>query len=159
MIRRRVEAFDRRQLVIRIERRRMTYGAAFTVEDILSARSQAVEPVRVRWGLERINVKRHRVELFVAVTAARSRVGRRSEIARRGDKPTVAGQVVSALIQRSVTHQVHDRAMSHQAGVIEVLPLFDSDQVWNLRRIEWARTLAADYAGRHRRVPFCNLSA
>jgi hypothetical protein len=45
-----------------------------------------------------------------------------------------------------ITHQIADAAMKMGPGVVEVLALFDSDQVRNLGREQWTSVPARDDA-------------
>src|SRR5215510_1448492 len=153
----RIEALSGRQLVIRVERRRVAYGAAFLYKHFLTARSQAIELVRVRRRLERVNVERQSVELLVAVPVASRRVGQGSEVTGRRNESAVAGQIRGALIQRGVTHQVRNRTMPYHGSMIKVLSLAYADQIRNLRRIKRTRSLAGDHARRNRPVPVGHL--
>jgi hypothetical protein len=44
-------------------------------------------------------------------------------------EPVEVGSVVAALIQRRVTHQVHDRAMLLESSPVEIATVLDADKI------------------------------
>src|SRR5262245_47136556 len=61
MFRRDFESISGRQLVIRVQWRRVAYGALLALEHLLPPRRQGVESVRVRRRLERVEKEGQRV--------------------------------------------------------------------------------------------------
>src|SRR5215510_8532869 len=131
MIGRDGEAFSRRQLVVGVQRRSVTRGAAFSLEDLLSSLGTRVERVRVWRRSQRIHEKRKCIQLLVTVAALsrRSReclaVGRIS-----GDEAVMAGQDVTAGIDAAVhgrvAHEIANRTVLLKAGVVEISAVLDT---------------------------------
>jgi hypothetical protein len=61
----------------------------------------------------------------------------------------ITGQQVCALVHGAVSHEVGDVAMALEAGVIEIAPVFDANQVGHLHRQERIGALAKARAGRN----------
>jgi hypothetical protein len=140
----------RRQLVIRIQRRGMARGAPFALENLLATPGDVVKLVRVRRRLRRIDVKRQRVKLFIAVAAAVFRVRKLIEGGRPdGNETRIAGPIVGALIERRVAHQVNNRVLTLQSRGVQVAPIFYTDQIGNVRRIKGRRAMPGQHAGRN----------
>src|SRR5262249_62199853 len=96
MIGRDGEAFSRRQLVVGVQRRSVTRGAAFSLEDLLSSLGTRVERVRVWRRSQRIHVKRQCIQLLVAVAGQRRGVRTLSEVRRVSrDKAGMSGHEVT----------------------------------------------------------------
>jgi hypothetical protein len=62
---------------------------------------------------------------------------------------TVSSQQLRVLVDGRIAHQITDRAMPNQAGVIQVLPTLDTDQVGYLRRVTRIRALANAQSGQN----------
>src|SRR4029453_7427223 len=151
------KARGRIQPVVGIERWRVTPCAAFALEYVPAPNGQSVELVGIGRRLERVNVKRECVELLVAVTSlsplCKEPSGQLPDIARYcGNEVAVPRQHVHPLIECGVTHQVADAPMPHESAGVQVTPLFDPDQIGELRRRERARTLTGENASRNREV-------
>src|SRR5262245_28471534 len=138
------EAIRRSQLVVGVERRRVTHRAAFALENLLSALSQRVEFVWIGRRLERIDVKSQGVKLFITIAAQCRSVWQLLEawsVSR--NEPIVVGNAVTAIkypsIHRGVTHQVPDRAVGLKTGAVKIAPVFHTDQVWNLSWMKQVR--------------------
>ena len=101
------------ELVVGVEGRRVTAGAAFVGEDFLAADRGSVELVGVGWGLEGVEVEGEGVELLVAVAPADfdgvGWVGELLEVRDiGGDEAVEAGEHVTTLIERSVAHHIDE---------------------------------------------------
>src|SRR5881409_3976433 len=138
------ESICRCKLVVCVKRRRMATRASFALKYFLSAFGQSVKLVRIRRGLERIDVQRQRIKLLVAVARLRRRVGQLAEVFSIRNEIAVAPEQLSVLIERGITHEVPDRAMADKPSVIQITPVFDPDQVRQLRCITNARPLPND---------------
>ena len=135
----------------------MTGVAPFALEHLLAAPGQRVEPVGIGRRLERVNVERERKELLVAIPGSNSLCeessSRLPDTSRPcGNEIAVARQHVHTLIEGGVAHQVGDAPVPHQAAGIQVAPIFDPDQVGELRGGKGARALTGEDASRNREV-------
>jgi hypothetical protein len=150
----RSEAVDGCQLVIGVERRSMACGAAFASEDRFAARRRRIETIRIRRGVERIDVQRQRIHLLVAVAAVRDEsrllgIGEGLEIGKiGGDQSVETGQVVAALVQGRLAHQVDDGPLLLQAGAIQISPILHADNVRQLHGVERAGMVARHHSRR-----------
>src|SRR6516164_5245832 len=128
------------QLVIRIERRRVTADATFALKDLLSSPRLLIGAIRVDRRLERVHVQRESIEGLVWQTflyPLRIR-GKHVIWAKIGDfRKTDLSRI---------THQVSDPAMEMSPGVVDILSILDSDQVRYLRREQDAPVPSSDRA-------------
>src|SRR5260370_23374584 len=144
MVLRHCEALSRRQFVVGVERGRMAHDAALPLENLLSSLSKSVELVRVR-RLKRVDVETQGVKLLIAVTVRLSEgrtqlVGARQRLKVCGgrNESLVAGQVVRALVQRRVAHHVHNAAILLESRPVEIMAIFNANQVRYLGRVDRA---------------------
>ena len=124
----------------------MATGAPFAREYLLSSRSNSIELVRIRRRLERINVQRKRVKLFVTVAT----LGRRIRQRPFWPEVSVRGQEVPALIERSIAHQVCYGAMANEPAGVKIAPVLYANQIRYSRWKESARSLSRAHAWRDR---------
>src|SRR5262249_61404720 len=99
--------------------------------------------------LQRIDVSCERIQLFVAV--ASDTLGRRhllesSSISRY--EACVAGQTVGSRVHRRISHQIGNRPVTVETGVIEVAPVLHADQIGHLDGRKRTAPLPEKHPGR-----------
>src|SRR5262249_24914036 len=106
--------------------------------------------VRILRRLQRVKEFRQGEELRVAVTPSDlTGIGTHTKLGHRDwDETCVAGQIIGALIQGGVPHEVLDRAVLLKPSAVEVAPILYTDQVGNLDRVQRTGAVAVDYTGR-----------
>ena len=142
MIRRQLIALGQRQLVVRVERRRVAARAAFPLKDFTSGGSAWITSVRIRRRFERKDVFGQREQQVVGhpVEDLALRVGQdpvRSEIG-----------AVATGHQRRVPHHVRRTTETMRAGVIDVLAILDADEIRHFRQVVRAAVEAREGTGR-----------
>ena len=118
---------------------RTTRGGPFRTTRSTDGRSAAAQ---------RVQIPAEGVQLLIAVSIHPRGIGQRV------DEPEVSESIerVRALHDRDIPHQVGDRPLLDQAGVLEEAPLAHADQIGNLRRREQTQVHARRSADRHRMV-------
>src|SRR5258707_11865809 len=114
---RKLESLSERQLIVRVERRSMTSGAARLIKDFLPVSGKLAKLVGIGRRLERIQKEGQSVKLLVAVSA-QARGWREFAVLRGRDPRAITSPHVHSLIQRSVAHEVAGSSMTLQASVI-----------------------------------------
>src|SRR5262245_31571438 len=147
------EAIDWRQLVIAVERWRVTGRAAFTLEDALTAGGSLVEAIRILRRLQRIEILGEGVELLIAISAARRGIRQLRETRRISWNESVVIRkrittVHDAAVHRSVSHQISDRTMLLEPGAIEIPAILDADEVGHLDWQERTCSMPGNHARR-----------
>src|SRR5580704_10624371 len=142
-IRWRLEIIGGNQLVVGVERRRMTVRALFPCEQYAAAFSGNTESVGIRRRAERVKIKCQSIELSIAVTGLRN--GRALEV--RG-AVSIGGEHI--LSKRTVAHQIADAPMPDQPSVIKKSPIAHAYQIGNLRRQQHAGIRSRCHSGWNR---------
>ncbi len=108
----------------------MTTCASFALEYLLARFRLRVERIRIGRRLKRVNIEGERVERSIWQPRAKTFGTRKSHALPR--KVDVVGEAH----ERRVAHEVADVAVQMGAGVIDVLPILDADEVGDLGGIE-----------------------
>ena len=152
---RHAEALRRCELVARVEGRRVAHDAALIRKDLLAAGGERVELIGIGRRLQRIDIRRQGIELFVAVAASDGDgiggFGPRGGVENIGrNESIVARKVVRALVERGVAHEVSDGPLLLETRVIQIVPVFYADQIRHLDGIKQIGSMASDNACGHR---------
>ena len=107
------ESFRQGELVVRVQRRRVTPRAPFAREDAFAGCGFVVARIRIRRRRERIDVHGERVERFVRESRLNSFRSRREHVIR------AEVDAVGETDQRRVSHQIADASVQVRRGVIE----------------------------------------
>src|SRR5438270_5183391 len=138
------EAVCQRQLVVRIERRCMTVRAAFTRENALASDGGSTPRIRVPGRLERIDVQSERIQEFVRETITRQRF-RDREFALPSDSARK-----TTCNMAGVPHQILDPTVAVRRCVIDVLAIFEADEIGNLHWKERASIVPCEHVDERR---------
>ena len=129
---RKCKTSSKRDLVARVERRSMTPCATLAVKDLLARPRVFVEWIWIGRRLQRIDVHGQRVQGLVGHSGLdAARIGREEMILT--DSCGLRGAH-----QCGIPHEIPDAAMQVGGCRIEVLAIFDADQIRHLHRIEEA---------------------
>src|SRR5207253_5502279 len=105
-----------------------------------------IKSVGISRRLQRIQKPAQRIKLLVAVAIEMRGIGKpvhQCEI-------TEPVEGVGSLNQRDVSHQIAYGTLNYDAGVIEMTPVGNTDQVGNLRRRKETEVHPSRHAGRYR---------
>src|SRR5262249_62176209 len=95
----------------------MAAGAPELLENCLAAARLIVEGIWIGRRLQRIDVQGKRIELLIAETGA---VFTDAILRFAGLEFSVARNDIQPVVGNDITHQIADRAMTHEAGCIKI---------------------------------------
>src|SRR5579871_1248033 len=106
----------------------MAAGASLLLENVLPAPRTLIKGIRIRRGLQRVEIQRQRIELFIAITYLFWVCGLEIAVVRTYLKPASAATVgPKALVYDRVTHKIGDGPMPCEARGVEISDIFDAD--------------------------------